>query len=351
MKTVVRTLLTLSVFAAAAFAVDTQYKTRLITSATLTIHVKDGQFITIRNFTQDKDVGQPRGAIMAGVIPSTPTPTPTATATATPTLSTTAGPGVALSTGDKLTDSATLFGDTNPTGTITFNLLDPSLVLVYTDIVTVSGNGTYSTASGNNPGGFLPTVTGTYTWSALYSGDSNNSAAIDNMQNESEIVTATPTPAPTPTATPTPIFTALLTAAILNPPPAEFIKPIIIAGPATLTIDPVPGATLSITYRKSLQPIQPTPTPTPSIAIVINGATVTPTPSSALSVGTSTTTSHSTVATESLMSDEDEAFSSSPTPTSTATPTRTPSSQLPTPTPTPTATPSITPTPLPTPTA
>ena len=350
MKTAVRTLLTLSVFAAAALAFDSEYKTRFITSATLTIHVKDGQFITIRNFTQDQDVGQGRGVIMAGVPAPSPTPTPTATATPTPTLSTTAGPGVALSTGGKLTDTAILFGDTNPTGTITFNLLDPSLVLVYTDTVTVSGNGTYSTASGNNPGGFLPTVTGTYRWSALYSGDSNNSAAIDNGQNETAIVTATPTPPPTPTPTPTPIKAGVLTAALLEPS-KEFIKPIIIAGPATLTIDPVPGATLSITYRKSLQPIQPTPTPTPGTVIVINGATATPTPSSVLSVGTSTTTSHSTVATESLMSDEDDGFSSSPTPTSTATPTRTPSSQLPTPTPTPTATPSITPTPSPTPTA
>ena len=50
-----------------------------------------------------------------------------------------------------------LSGGFNPTGTITFTLFNPSNVAVYTDVVTVSGNGTYTTAAGNNPGGYLPT--------------------------------------------------------------------------------------------------------------------------------------------------------------------------------------------------
>jgi hypothetical protein len=263
----VAAVLATSIFVTVALAVDTRFKTRLITSSTLTIHVKDGEFITIRNFTQDQDVGQ-RGVVVAGVVSPTPSPTPTATATATPTLSTNAGPGIALSTGDKLNDTATLSGDNNPTGTITFNLLDPSLALVYTDVVTVNGNGPYSTATGTNPGGYSPTVTGTYTWQALYSGDGNNGQAVDNHQNEAVTVTATPTPTPTPTPSPTPtlVFGTVLTASLGNVSgavSADYINPIIIAGQATLTIDPIPPATLSITYRKSLQPIQPTPTPTP----------------------------------------------------------------------------------------
>ena len=81
-----------------------------------------------------------------------------------------------------------LSGGFNPTGTITFTLYTPAHVAVYTDVVTVNGNGTYTTATGTNPGGYLPTVTGTYLWSATYSGDANNNAATDNGQNENEAV-------------------------------------------------------------------------------------------------------------------------------------------------------------------
>jgi hypothetical protein len=230
MKTVVKTLLTLFVFAAAALAVDTAYKTRLITTATLTINVREGKYITIRNFTQDKDVGLPRGAIVVGVPPPTPTPSPTPTPP-----------------------------------------------------------------------------------------------------------TPTPTATPPPTPTPAPITATVLTAALLKSPPLEFVKPIIIAGPATLTIEPVPGATLAITYRKSLQPSQPTPTPTATSAPT---ATPTATLSASTTSSSGTTSSHSATVIESTVSDDEDTFSTS---TPTATPTPTPSSQLPTPTP------SITPTPLPTP--
>jgi hypothetical protein len=80
--------------------------------------------------------------------------------------------------------------------------------------------------------------------------------------------TATPTPTPTPsgTATPTPTPTppprAVLTATLIDPgtSPPEFIRPVTIAGPATVTVAPVPGGRLFITYRKFSEP---TPTPTP----------------------------------------------------------------------------------------
>ena len=63
-------------------------------------------------------------------------------------------------------------------GTITFTLYSPSNVALYTDVVTVNGAGNYSTAAGTNPGGYLPTGTGTYLWSATYSGDSNNTGDL-----------------------------------------------------------------------------------------------------------------------------------------------------------------------------
>jgi hypothetical protein len=56
--------------------------------------------------------------------------------------------------------------------------------------------------------------------------------------------------------------------------PVEFINRVVVAGPAIVTVEPVPGATLTITYRKvrEAEPLlEPTPTATPT-------ATPTPTP-------------------------------------------------------------------------
>src|SRR5205823_7316790 len=111
-----------------------------------------------------------------------------------PAISTTvSASSVVIGSGAKLNDTAVLSGGYNPTGTVTFILYSPTNVAVYTDVVTVSGNGSYNTSTGTNPGGYLPTVTGTYLWSAGYSGDSNNNSVSDNGQNENEAVTkATP---------------------------------------------------------------------------------------------------------------------------------------------------------------
>jgi len=340
MKTLVGAVLGISICAAVALAFTSEYRTRFITSATLTINVQDGQYLTIRNFTQDTDAPGQRGAVIAGVVPSTPTPTPSPTPTPTPfqTLSTNAGPGIAL--GGTLTDTATLSGDNNPTGSITFFLTDPSSSVVDIETVTVNGNGDYTT-----PNGFSPSVAGTYMWSASYSGDVNNSPATDNGQNETVVVTATPTPTPTAAPTPTPINAIVLTATLLNPPanlfhplPTEFVKPIIIAGPATLTINPVPPATLAITYRKTQQS-SPTPTPTAS-STSATGLTSTSSATTTLSVGAPTGSSTSATTMESGSSDEDD-FDSTPAPSPTPTPTSTPP---PTPTPTPSITPNSSPT-------
>ena len=55
--------------------------------------------------------------------------------------------------------------------------------------------------------------------------------------------------------------------------PPEFIKKVVIPGPAQITIAPVPGTTLFVTYRRGLEPQTPTPTPTATPT-----ATATPTP-------------------------------------------------------------------------
>ena len=96
---------------------------------------------------------------------------------ASPAINTVAGGTVIIGSGTKLTDTAVSPAAINPTGTITFTLNNPSNTVVYTDMVTVSGNGSYNTSTGTNPGGYLPTATGTYLWSAIYSGDTNNNGA------------------------------------------------------------------------------------------------------------------------------------------------------------------------------
>jgi hypothetical protein len=101
-----------------------------------------------------------------------------------------------------LTDTAVLSGGYNPTGTITFYLFAPGVTPnatdsnnVYSDVDTANGDATYSLATGNHPGGYVPTVTGIYQWLAVYSGDTNNSAAHDQGgASEQETVTGKASP-------------------------------------------------------------------------------------------------------------------------------------------------------------
>ena len=126
-----------------------------------------------------------------------------------PSLVTTATPNgtVALgTTSPTLNDAAVLSGGYSPGGTITFTLSfnnGTTTSNVYTDVVTigtnsgsVTGNGTYNTSMGATPGGYmLPAtgkVTGTYTWSASYSGDALNTLASDPGTSAQEQLTVTP---------------------------------------------------------------------------------------------------------------------------------------------------------------
>jgi len=88
---------------------------------------------------------------------------------------------------DTTCDSATLSGSFNGTGTITFTLTAPdSSTSQVGSPVAVTGDGTY-----DSPSCPLLTQVGTYTWHAVYSGDSLNNGAEDNGANES--VTSNPT--------------------------------------------------------------------------------------------------------------------------------------------------------------
>jgi len=92
-----------------------------------------------------------------------------------PSITTTANPAASI-IGSTLKDAATLSGGNSPTGTIKFNLYQPSSATCsgtpsFTKSVTVSGNGTYGTSTG-----FAGNALGTWHWTASYSGDGNNNS-------------------------------------------------------------------------------------------------------------------------------------------------------------------------------
>jgi hypothetical protein len=380
MKTLFGTLLAVSIFTGVALAFESQYKTRLITSATLTIHVKDGQYIVIRNFIQDRAASQ-RGVIVAGVIPSTPTPTatptPTPTPNPTPTPTTTDLTAtktnnvnsqvtlpntwtwkihVANSGGTPATFGIfqTILTDNLPNSSVSYDQLSvtgTNSSQISCDITNSDLNCVASNTITFNPGDSFdvsfrasPLVGGSYGNPRAGGGCSVDPGNVVPEANENNNTCANTVIANSPNPTPTPIFAPVLTAAITSLSPAdrnEFIKPIIVAGPATLTIDPVPPATLAITYRKGLQPIQPTPTPTSSVTSAFSST------SSSFSTSKSASTSTTTRSTTVTLSDDDEIEWSTPSPTQTPTPTPTPTASprlRAATTPTPTATPSLTPT-------
>ena len=128
---------------------------------------------------------------------------------ANPTLTTTPTPAtVTLGTAPvTLTDTATLSGGYSPTGVIIFTLFqNGGTTPVHTEVVTVNGNGTYTTPTGFT----LPTsgtVTGTYQWDATYNGDTNNITVSDNNSTTEQVTVSAANP--TLTTTPTPATVAL----------------------------------------------------------------------------------------------------------------------------------------------
>jgi hypothetical protein len=105
---------------------------------------------------------------------------------AVPSLVTTPDP-LSGTVGDTLNDSAALSGGDSPTGDITFRLYSPSDatcagVPAYQQVVTVTGNGVYSTSPG-----FETDASGTWRWTADYSGDESNEPA--NSGCDEELVT------------------------------------------------------------------------------------------------------------------------------------------------------------------
>ena len=92
--------------------------------------------------------------------------------------------------GGSVSSSATLSNGKNPTGTITFDLYGPddnscTGAAVFTATVPITGNGTY------HSGSFIPTLAGTYHWTATYSGDANNTTTATVCSDPNGTVTVT----------------------------------------------------------------------------------------------------------------------------------------------------------------
>ena len=179
-------------------------------------------------------------------------PVPTFTTTPVPAM-------VALgATGVTLQDTADLGGGLNPTGTITFTLFhNGGSTAVDTEMVTVTGNGTYTTPTGFT----LPTsgtATGTYQWNASYSGDSNNNPASDNNADD-EQVTVNPA-SPTITTTPSPTIVDL-----------SFDTPLL-TDSATLAGGYHPSGTITFTLFQGVTKVD-----TESVTVTGNGTYTTPT--------------------------------------------------------------------------
>lgn len=118
---------------------------------------------------------------------------------ASPTLVTTPSPSSGTVGVTVLNDSGALAGGYNPTGSITFKLFRPidstcSLATPFSETVTVTGNGPYSTSfvSPND-------AAGTWHWTASYTGDDNNATASSGCSSEPvAIAKVTPTLSTTP---------------------------------------------------------------------------------------------------------------------------------------------------------
>ena len=127
------------------------------------------------------------------------------------TISTTANPSTG-STGSILQDSATLAntGTLDGTGSIIFNLYGPgdtgcATSLYTTTVSDITGDGPWSTTSGNNTSGYDATAAGTYHWTASFSGDTTNDSAATTCSEEPVAITAQPSisTTATPNAGPT----------------------------------------------------------------------------------------------------------------------------------------------------
>src|SRR6267143_2976952 len=281
--------------------VANDFRTKVVTSTTsFSTDVPDHYHLRIFNFTQDG--GTTRGVVVAAAATPTATPTPTPIPAPTPTpiqtdLTATKTDNVGGHTvfpnpwtwkihvanggnvsggfasgntilSDNLPNSTIAYGaptvsnQTGVTGTINCSIASSNLTCTASGAVTIAPAGSFDVSFSANA-----TATGSYANPRSGGGCSVDPINVVAERNESNntcadtVVSGTPTPAPTPTPPPR----AVLTAAIIDSGSApEFIKQVVIDGPARITATcPDPNATCVLTYQKEPE-ATPTSTPTPT---------------------------------------------------------------------------------------
>ena len=137
---------------------------------------------------------------------------------ATPTIATTPSAGGPL--GTPISDTATVTGGFNPTGTVTFELFPPTdatctATPVFTSTNPLSGGSATS-------GSFTTAAVGTYHWVATYNGDTDNTTASSDCTDEPVTIGQAPQPMVTKTVTsntqnPNGTWTIVYDVAVTNP--------------------------------------------------------------------------------------------------------------------------------------
>ena len=106
-----------------------------------------------------------------------------------PTIATTASGTVIV--GADVSDTATVSGGLNPTGTVTFNLYGPNDATCANDPIFTSANRPLSGGSATSAA-FTTSQVGTYRWIATYNGDANNNAVSGACNDSGESVVVNP---------------------------------------------------------------------------------------------------------------------------------------------------------------
>jgi hypothetical protein len=106
---------------------------------------------------------------------------------ASPSITTSASP-TGGSAGQQLTatDTATITGGNNPSGSVSFTLYSDANCTQA--VPSVSGSGTISNGSANYSTSWTPSATGTYSWIASYAGDANNAGFTTECSDANEQV-------------------------------------------------------------------------------------------------------------------------------------------------------------------
>lgn len=108
---------------------------------------------------------------------------------ATPSISTLATPTDGA-LGSTISDSATVSGGLNPTGTVTFALYGPGdTTCTGPNLVSGAGFANVPLNGGSaTSAGFTPTATGVYNWVATYSGNANNTSVSSKCGDEAVVI-------------------------------------------------------------------------------------------------------------------------------------------------------------------